>query len=682
MRQFDENVDGYYDVENQLPRYLRRLAEPQFERGDERREAIDSVAAAEEHRERVRKDFLEAIGGLPEERTDLNATRTGRLEYDGYAVETVIFESLPGFHVTTNVYVPESASADDPRPAVLFVCGHAATAKTADGYQQGCIDLARNGFVVLAMDPIGQGERHQFYDPEAEAIPISDDSRDYPRVNTLEHTYLARQCMFAGANVARYFVWDGIRALDYLESRPEVDADRLGVTGNSGGGMQTSYLMLADDRIAAAAPCCFITSKEAYMRTGQGQDGEQIIHRAIDRGPRYDDFLLAFAPKPALIGASQSDFLCIEGTHQSYERASSLYNLYEAGDALELTVADSTHGFGPELREATVNWFRRHLAGEPPTFETDDPSTEDRERLRCTEAGEVRDAYPDGRTVVDLNREFLAETAPEAATAPTVDDTDNYTCQLRERLVDRFDLERDRPDLYPRTIETERNGDVTWEKVFFPSEREVIVTAIVATVDDGGTEEPLVLLLEEGTDEIEERREEVAALARKHGTVVVTDPRGVGGVCARDVNTRLQNGGDYYDYHGTVYKLASDALMLGTSLLALQTFDILRTIEYLRSRLDEGNTELAIEGRGPWGIQALLTAVIEPSIRTVSAVEPFPSFHEQATTAEIPVDHRLNVHGIVGEFDIPQLLPALEDRDIDWDGDLSRYRRPSADETV
>ncbi|WP_306061577.1 alpha/beta hydrolase family protein [Natronococcus wangiae] len=672
MRQFNENVDGYYDVENQLPRYLRRMAEPQFERGDERRAAIDSVSAAEAHRERVREHFFEAIGGLPEDRTDLNATRTGRLEYDGYAVETVIFESLPGFHVTTNVYVPDGASPAEPRPAVLFVCGHAATAKTADGYQKGCIDLARNGFVVLAVDPIGQGERHQFYDPETGSIPVSDDSRDYPRVNTREHTYLARQCAFARANVARYFVWDGIRALDYLESRPDVDADRLGVTGNSGGGMQTSYLMLADDRIAAAVPCCFITSKEAYMKTGQGQDGEQIVHRAIDRGPRYDDFLLAFAPKPALIGAAQSDFLCIEGTRQSYGRASRVYDRYDEGDALDLTVAESTHGFGPELREATVNWFRRHLLDEPPTFETADPATEDQERLECTDAGEVKDAFPDERTVVDLNREYANATAPGAATAPAVDNEAAYARRLRSRLVDRFDLERDRPELHPRTIQTGSEGDVTWEKVFFLSEREVVVTAIVVTADEEDTEEPLVLLLEEGTDEIEERRDVVASLARDHGTVVVADPRGVGGVRSRTVNTRQQNGGGYDDYHGTVNKLASDALMLGTSLLALQTFDVLRAVEYLRSRLDE--EEIAIEGHGPWGIHALLAAVVEPSIRTVSAVEPFPSFYEQATTEEIPVDHRLNVHGIVGEFDVPQLLAALGDREIDWDGDLSRYQ--------
>lgn len=673
MQQFSENVDGYYDVENQLPRYLRRLAEPQFEREDERRAAIDSVSAADVHRERVREHFFEAIGGLPEERTDLNATRTGRLEYDGYTVEKVLFESLPGFHVTTNVYVPDGASSDEPRPAVLFVCGHAATAKTAEGYQQGCIDLVRNGFVVLAMDPIGQGERHQFYDPETGSIPVSDDSRDYPRTNTLEHTYLARQCMFAGANVARYFVWDGIRALDYLESRPDVDADRLGVTGNSGGGMQTSYLMLADDRIAAAVPCCFITSKEAYMKTGQGQDGEQIVHRAIDRGPRYDDFLLAFAPKPALIGAAQSDFLCIEGTRQSYEHASRVYDLYDEGDALDLTVAESTHGFGPELREATVNWFRRHLLDEPPTFETGDPATEEEERLDCTDAGEVRAAFPDGATVVDLNREYVRETAPEAATAPNVDDEGVYVRQLRERLVDRFDLERERPELHPRTIETGTDDGVTWEKVFFLSEREVVVTAVVVTADETDTEEPLLLLLEEGTDEIEERRDEIASLARDHGTVVVADPRGVGGVRSRNVNTRQQNGGEYYDYHGTVNKLASDALMLGTSLLALQTFDVLRAVEYLRSRLDEEH--VAVEGRGPWGIHALLAAVVDPSIRTVSAVDPLPSFYEQVTTEEIPVDHRLNVHGIVGEFDIPQLLPALDDRDIDWDGvGLSRYR--------
>lgn len=683
MKSFDQNVDGYYDIENQLPRYLRERAEEQFEQAQAERRRIDDVAAAEDYAQQIRANFIDALGGLPESTESLNAERTGTLERDGYTIEMVVFESLPGFHVTSNLYLPAAARVDEHEtndgngtngayPGILLLCGHTGVGKAAPVYQQVCVDLARNGFVVLAIDPLGQGERHQFYDPE---------TGELPRENTIEHTYLNQQCTFAGANVARYFVWDGMRALDYLIDRPEVDPERIGATGNSGGGTQTGYLMLVDDRVDAAAPCCFITSKEDYMETGQAQDGEQIIYRAIDRGPRYDDFLTAFAPKPVLVGAARSDFLCLEGVERTVKRARRVYDLYDGEDVLQLAIANETHGFSPYLRESTVNWFRNHLTGKTPDFETDDPPTEDPEDLRCTVDGEVLAAYSDETTITDLNRAYIERTMPNTGTAPEVSDREAYARSTRETVVGTFNLDKERCDLYPRHYDTETVDGITWEKTFFFSERDppVIVTGVVAHDDDGDDDRnPLVLLYDDGTDEVPTRKSEIANLVADHGVVLAFDPRGVGAVQSRDVNTPLMNGGKYRDYHGTIDKLASDALMLGTSLVALRTYDVLRACDYVRNKVSSdgvGDVDLSIEGHGTRAYLALLAAVADPSLRSITLTDPVDSFYDRAMVRERTVDHSQTVHGVVGTCDIPQLLPALSDRSITWKGaDPTNYQ--------
>src|SRR5690606_29266799 len=117
-----------------------------------------------------------------------------------------------------------------------------------------------------------------------------------------EHTHAGFPFLLMGASVARHFVWDGIRAFDYLASRPDVDASRIGATGNSGGGTQTMYMMLAEPRLAAAVPCTFPTTLEAMQKSGQAQDMEQIVAKAMLRGPDHDDFFTALAPKPVQAG--------------------------------------------------------------------------------------------------------------------------------------------------------------------------------------------------------------------------------------------------------------------------------------------------------------------------------------------------------------------------------------------
>jgi len=657
MDPFERNVDGYYDIENQLPAFLRGLADQQFDAADEERAEMTGPEDVERRREQVREHFFDALGGLPETDCDLDPERTGSISENGFTIEKIVFQSLTNFHVTTNLYLPTDASADSPVPGVLFLCGHANTGKAGLSYQKACRDLAANGFAVLAVDPVGQGERHQSYDPE---------TGETPRYNTLEHTYLGHQCALVGANVARYFVHDARCAVDYLIDRPEVDEDRIGVTGNSGGGTQTAYQMVADDRLDAAAPCCFLTSREAYMKTGQAQDAEQILWSAIDRGPRYDDFLVAFAPKPVLVGASQSDFLCIDGVHESVERASVAWKQFNAAENLELVVSRTTHGLDAVLREAVVNWFRRHLQDRAPDFETNDPETLAPEELYCLSDGEVNAAYADERNVVDVTRSVVSELNPRSRA--TVDG--EYAAAMRSRVHERFTLDRETPALSPRTIAEERDGDIVWEKVFFMSEFDVVTTAILArtaNVDDASSDrstepvQPTVVLLSHGTADLPDYREAVAALAAERGAALVFDPRGVGAVRSRDVNTPLANGGEYFDYHGTEYKLTSDALMLGTSLVAHRTFDVLRAGEYLRGRW--GERDLGLVGAGRGAVFALYAAVADRSFESV-VVEDISSFHERATASEFDPDHCLKMHDVVGRLDVPQLLPALRDRDV------------------
>jgi hypothetical protein len=231
---------------------------------------------------------------------------------------------------------------------------------------------------------------------------------------------------------------------------------------------------------------------------------------------------------------------------------------------------------------------------------------------------------------------------------------------MQNRVRERFDLDRSRTRLFPRIIESEKKDGLVWEKVFFRSEPNIMTTGIVAR-SDNSLDEPTVLLLDHGTDNLSEYRTDVAALARERGFVLLFDPRGMGGVRARNVNTPLANGGEYYDTHGTEYKLASDALMLGTSLVALRVFDVLRAGEYLRNRL--GDVTLGIVGAGSGAIHALYAAVADPVFQSLR-IEDVPAFHERATR-ETTVDPGLNIYDVVGKLDIPQLLPALEDRTVE-----------------
>src|SRR5438067_4574760 len=213
--------------------YLKYQTEMAWREDDARRRALASVRDEQDllrlQRE-LRAKLLEMIGGLPAERTPLRPQITGRIQMDGFHIEKLIFESLPGVYVTAAVYVPEDGIKQ--HPAVLVPVGHAANGKVR--YQALCQRLVQRGYVVICWDAVGQGERSQFWDAKA--------AKSRYNLICAEHAVLGNLAFLANTNLARWEIWDGMRALDYLLTRPEVDAQRINITGTSGGGFQAAHI--------------------------------------------------------------------------------------------------------------------------------------------------------------------------------------------------------------------------------------------------------------------------------------------------------------------------------------------------------------------------------------------------------------------------------------------------------
>jgi cephalosporin-C deacetylase-like acetyl esterase len=685
MLTFGSHLDGYHDVADQMIHDLQRRALACLREQDAAKAQLTSVAEFEAHRSRVRAAFLEAIGGLPTERTPLQPEITGRIEQPAYTIEKLIYQSLPEFYVTSLLYLPRER---EPRaPAVLFVCGHAENAKAYLRYQQVCADLAANGFVVLCMDPPGQGERYQYWDLETGRRIIGG--------CTTEHTHAGIQYTLQGASVARQFVWDAMRAVDLLSERPEVDPDRIAITGNSGGGTQSVFMMVADQRLAAAAPCTFVMTLESYLKTGQSQDSEQIVRRAFVDGPDHDDYLTCMAPKPVLVGAVASDFFPIEGTMEAVERAKRIYALYGAEAKVALNVAPGRHEYAPGLREGTVNWFRRYLQGREPDFRTTEPPTLPEEELRCTPEGQVLAWRPNSRTVFDIGREFgvryVMFSVPNDADPDTIRIPDSELPvpspdSLRDQLADVLGLAggspgavtlseaRARP-IYPRIIAETVVEGYPVEKLFFFSEPDVVVTGVLThprgAAPATGTE---VLLLERGTAAIPDERARLEAILRQRRRVFVFDVRGTGAVETRPINTLGAR-----EAYAPEFRLACDAMMAGTSTLGLRVFDALRAYDYLAARQDTAGSPIGVQGMGTGAILAYLAAALEPGWSEVTLEEMLLSYRSVIET-RLYNRRRFTLNsmawGFLARFDLPDLAACIAPRPLRFVRPVNAFDEP------
>lgn len=358
-------------------------------------------AEAESRRAAVRAKILRQIGGLPAARTPLNARVTGGFTRDGYRVENVIYESQPGLAVTANLYLP---AGNGPFPAVLGVAGHSNNGKASATYQHAWISMARRGFVVLAFDPPGQGERLETLDPATGLARAG--------TGTAEHIHNGLQHLLTGHHFARYEIWDGIRGFDYLASRPEVDARRIAVAGNSGGGTQAAYLAVLEPRLAAIVSSCYMTGwRELWSKPGP-QDAEQVFPGFLADGLDFADFAFAAAPKPFLMTTAVRDFFPIASARQTYEEIRKFYTLFDAASRAGYFEYDDTHGWSKPRREAAYQFLQQALAAPEHPREEAPLTPEPEQLLYATPTGQVQSsAGAGGETSQSLNARYARELA-------------------------------------------------------------------------------------------------------------------------------------------------------------------------------------------------------------------------------------------------------------------------------
>src|SRR5215470_6135016 len=381
-------------------RYQLDLAWRQEEERQRAWEAIRSEGDLRRLQDETRQKLLEMIGGLPAEKTALNPQITGKIQMKGYAIEKLIFESLPGVYVTALVYSPDDRGGK--HPAVLVPAGHAPNGKIH--YQGLSQRLVSRGYVVIAWDPVGQGERSQFWDAK--------ERKSRYNLICAEHAVMGNLAYLAGANLARWEVWDGIRAVDYLLTRPDVDGERIGITGTSGGGTQTALIAALDPRIKVVVPSCYITSLPMRMANrifvDPDSDPEQDLFGMVSNGVDHPGLLLLMYPRPVMVAAAVLDFFPIEGARKTFRELQELYTRFGHGDRIAMVEGYHGHQYSTENQQAALDFldhFNRMPArtGLPPVKELDGQT------LQCTRRGQVLLDYSDGRPLTDVIREYYEE---------------------------------------------------------------------------------------------------------------------------------------------------------------------------------------------------------------------------------------------------------------------------------
>lgn len=599
--------------------YLLKEAQPLFEARSAAVAALKTPEQIHRRQAALRAFFLRSLGEFPA-RTPLNPRVAGSIARDGYRIERVIFESRPKHHVTALFYIP---AGKGPFPGVLLPCGHAGNGKADPSYQQACALLAKAEAAVLCYDPIGQGERLQMLDPAGK-----------PRVeNTNEHTMAGIGALLVGRQLASYRVWDGMRALDYLAGRPEVDPARLGCTGNSGGGTLTAYLMALDDRIAAAAPSCYITSLERLFATLGPQDAEQNITGQVAAGLDHADYLTIRAPKPTLITVGTRDFFDIDGSWRSFREAKLVFGRLGFGDRMDLFESDEPHGFTRPRRLATARFMRRWLVKIDDPFDAPDAVPLADGLLQCTRTGQVMRDFDDV-SVFELN---AREGRTLAAARPIVP-----AAEFRTKVRSLIGIGDWKPTaVKPRTVGETEQGGAQLHKRVYQVEPGVFVPTLEIIRGEGGR-----AMLKVGASW---RAELAAKPAATDSRTILIDPRGLG-----ETMPELDRGGK--SLFGRDWKEAFLALHLARPLLGQRVRDVLTVAHSL-----EDAREVELEGVGAGGLVALHAALIDEGrlVKAVTVRESLVSWSDLVERGLSKDQLAGVVPGALALYDLPDLAARL-----------------------
>ena len=630
----------YIDAPNSLYHHLTGEAYDLLEQRLEEKSNLKTLSDWQERQDKIRQTLWEIAGPFPE-KTPLNAKITGKVKKDGYMVENVIYESLPGFYVTASLFLPDKIKKS--APAILFCSGHSHGAYRLPSYQMPLLNLVKKGFIVLAIDPIGQGERLQYFNQSTGESLIGS--------STKEHSYPSAQVSLIGKSVARYFIWDGIRGIDYLISRKEVDPKRIGVHGLSGGGTQTAYISALDERVAASAPAGYITSYKRLMESIGVQDGEQNLYHGIVRGIDHPDFIEVLAPKPTLIMATRDDFFSIQGARESFKEVKKVYEIYGKPENIEITEDDHGHGYTKKNREAMYAFFQKHLML-PGSSAEEDVEFVPAQELQKTSTGQLSTSLG-GETVFSLN---LKES--EKFIQKLNESRKDLSSHLPQVIKSAKKLSGYiEPVTFTEPVNTGRIQRESYyiEKCFIKGEGDYVIPYLLFIPENKNNK--AVLYLHHGGKSIEASAgREIERFVKNGFVVLAPDLLGIG-----EMGPGVFKGDAFIG--NTSYNIWYTAMLIGRSIVGVQAADVSRLTQVLMQHTEINEVfGVALKEMSPVMLHA---AAFNPAITRVALIEPYTSYGSIVSNRYYNSGfvHSI-VPGALTAYDLPDLAASLAPRKL------------------
>lgn len=572
--------------------FLNGILKNQFDaRRDELAKELRSRESLLLHLDKIKNDYQELLGPIPR-KTPLNPVITGTIGKNGYKIEKVAFESRPFHHITALLYIP---AGKGPFPGILHIPGHSATSKGRDYYQRIGRNFALNGFVVLQTDPVCQGERCQI---------CQDTARRYKDINgnpmeentTGQHELYNEKLLLLGSGMVAWEAWDNIRSIDYLCSRKEVDITRIGVTGLSGGGTQTTYIASLDPRIKVAAPSSYIATTEEKYKTIGSQDGCQQLYSEGKLGIEEQDFLFMAAPMPILILSTYGDFFSYKGSKIAFNELAEMYNALGVQNRISQFSTKGEHGMTWTSIDADIKWMNWWLKGDSSKIISDTLTMDflPLEETFVTQTGQVITNFKNEKSILDYIGEMLIQSKKTRSRFLSVCSREDFVKRSVE-LTGFEDISRISGGIY--------KGDFRWEgfnveKHLIRRDRGFFLPACIIRPVKSKSETPSAIILSGcfgKINELENNKELVLQKLAAGYTVMVIDVTNTG-------ELRTPEPGRTMAYEFAVAKMAVYA---GKTLLGYRAEDMIIARNYLKTLANYRNVELlASEQAGPCAIHA------------------------------------------------------------------------------
>ena len=632
LQVLNKNWLHFSDAPSSMYRHFSNLA---FEQLEERRLKVASLETVQEWQGRqveIKDKFAQVLGAFPD-KTPLRPQITKKIEKEKFTVEHVVYESQPGFYVSSSLYLPKGKKGK--LPVIIYCSGHAAEGYRSDTYQHVIQNLVNKGFAVFAFDPVGQGERLEYPAEETAASLLGGPTK--------EHSYPGAQAFISGRSQAWFMIWDGIRAVDYLLTRKEIDAQRIGITGRSGGGTQAAYIAALDERIYAAAPENYITSFQRLIETNGPQDAEQNFLHGIAEGLDHADLLAVRAPKPALMITTTRDIFNIQGARETFREVAGIYEAYGRKDDFSMVEDDAAHASTLKNREAMYEFFQIHLGlpGNPKDEETVPLSPEE---LQVTPSGQVATSYQ-GETVFSINKRLT----------PSVSQNDpaggsDIISNAKALSGYRHPAEVAEPVMTGRI---QREGYVI-EKYHLKGEGDYIIPYLLAVPDQPNNQ--AVIYLDAGGKAAEAGAGgEIEGLVKRGFTVLAADLLGIGEVGSNQVI------GDS-NFEGSSYNVWFGFLLTGRSIVGVHAADIVRLGQLLKS---QGIGEVHALARGRLSPALLHAAAFEPLFSKVVLKDPLSAYASLVTNRFYKPEYIMGaVPAALTAYDLPALVSTIQQTDV------------------